>query len=303
MIFFMIANFAFSSSFRYNRTMSIVRSFSIFIGIFFIIPSLFAEEGYIGESLGIDFYTRIDEGSYSINQKIVSKKIDDQAKSKTKNIYKQCITTKLLAQSKKEISVASAKTQDILDQLDRLEYAGFIQLLKDHGITQITTDQFQETTRCLSNEYAKLRSDATNEQSRMETLASLGLYMDNDTNNSEYDILSDIGKINGIIFSETLKYTGVKNTSAGALARYLDGKTETPQYFASHMNTIQSGSTLSGSSDTENTNTTPTASTENLLSLLGGTCTTSSTTPPVSVDAMVDESFLSDLESTLAGTA
>jgi len=282
--------------------MTIVRSFSIFIGIFFIIPSLFAEEGYIGESLGIDFYTRIDEGSYSINQKIVSKKIDDQAKSKTKNIYKQCITAKLLAQSKKEISVASAKTQDILDQLDRLEYAGFIQLLKDHGMTQITTDQFQETTRCLSNEYAKLRSDATNEQSRMETLASLGIYMDNDTNNSEYDILADIGKINGIIFSETLKYTGVKNTSAGALARYLDGKTETPQYFVSHMNTIQSGSMLTGSSSAENANTT-TASTENLLSLLGGTCTTSSATSPVSVDAMVDETFLSDLESTLAGTA
>ena len=302
MIFFMIANFAFSSSFRYNGTMTIVRSFSIFIGIFFIIPSLFAEEGYIGESLGIDFYTRIDEGSYSINQKIVSKKIDDQAKSKTKNIYKQCITAKLLAQSKKEISVASAKTQDILDQLDRLEYAGFIQLLKDHGMTQITTDQFQETTRCLSNEYAKLRSDATNEQSRMETLASLGIYMDNDTNNSEYDILADIGKINGIIFSETLKYTGVKNTSAGALARYLDGKTETPQYFVSHMNTIQSGSMLTGSSSAENANTT-TASTENLLSLLGGTCTTSSATSPVSVDAMVDETFLSDLESTLAGTA
>ncbi len=302
MIFFMIANFAFSASFRYNGTMSIVRTFSIFIGIFFIIPSLFAEEGYIGESLGIDFYTRIDEGSYSINQKIVTKKIDDQTKSKTKNIYKQCIATKLLAQSKKEISVTSAKTQDILDQLDRLEYAGFIQLLKDHGMTQITTDQFQETTRCLSNEYAKLRSDATNEQSRMETLASLGLYMDNDTNNSEYDILADIGKINGIIFSETLKYTGVKNTSAGALSRYLDGKTETPQYFVSHMNTIQSGSTLTGSNNTQNSNTT-TASAENLLSLLGGTCTTSSTPTPISVDAMVDETFLSDLESTLAGTA
>ncbi len=302
MIFFMNANFAFSVAFRYNDSMSIVRYISICIGIFFIIPPLFAEEGYIGESLGIDFYTRIDEGSYRINEKIVTKKINDQTKNKTKNIYKQCLSARMLAQANKEINANSAKTQDILDQIDRLEYAGFIQLLKDHGITQITTDQFQESTRCLSNEYAKLRADATNEQSRMETLASLGLYMDNDTNNSEYDILADIGKINGIIFSETLKYTGVKNTSAGALARYLDGKTQTPPYFTAHIQALQSGSTFTGSNNTGNANT-PTASSENLLSLLGGTCSASGTTTPISVDAMVDEAFLSDLESTLAGTA
>lgn len=231
----MNANFAFSASFRYNGTMSIVRTFSIFIGIFFIIPSLFAAEGYIGEPLGIDFYTRIDEGSYSINQKLVTKKLDDQTKNKNSNIWKQCISRAILDTSTKSINISSARTQMILDQVDRLDYSGLMQLLREQGVQKINMEAFQNTAQCLSNTYSEIKSDATTEQSRMESLASLGLYMDNDTNNSEYDILSDIGKINGILFSETLKYNGTQNRSAGALAHYLDGKTTSPSYFSSFL--------------------------------------------------------------------
>lgn len=48
--------------------------------------------------------------------------------------------------------------------------------------------------------------------------------MDGDTTNSDYDIISDIGKINMIIFSKDIKYSGEKNNSSSAFQNFLAGK-------------------------------------------------------------------------------
>ena len=48
--------------------------------------------------------------------------------------------------------------------------------------------------------------------------------MDGDITNSDYDIVSDITRINAIIFKEKYDYTGAKNHSAGAIANMLSGK-------------------------------------------------------------------------------
>ena len=48
--------------------------------------------------------------------------------------------------------------------------------------------------------------------------------MDGDTTNSDYDIITDITKINQILFSEDLKYNGVKNQSQNSFANFLAGR-------------------------------------------------------------------------------
>lgn len=48
--------------------------------------------------------------------------------------------------------------------------------------------------------------------------------MDGDTTNSDYDIIADIEKINSIIFSKNIKYSGEKNTSAKSFHDFLLGK-------------------------------------------------------------------------------
>lgn len=61
-------------------------------------------------------------------------------------------------------------------------------------------------------------------------MGSMGLYMDGDTSNSDYDIISDIEKINHLIFTEELKYNGTKNTSKFNLNNLISGKPVTPLF-------------------------------------------------------------------------
>lgn len=54
--------------------------------------------------------------------------------------------------------------------------------------------------------------------------------MDGDTANSDYDILTDITRINAIIFKEKYDYTGTKNANAGAIASMLAGNPVAPLF-------------------------------------------------------------------------
>ena len=52
--------------------------------------------------------------------------------------------------------------------------------------------------------------------------------MDGNTNNSDYDIMTDIEKINSLIFSETLTYNGTANLGKGSISDLLAGKIIAP---------------------------------------------------------------------------
>ena len=54
--------------------------------------------------------------------------------------------------------------------------------------------------------------------------------MDGDTTNSDYDIVADIDKIDTIIFSQDIRYNGVKNTGAKSFRDLLDGKKAPPLF-------------------------------------------------------------------------
>ena len=54
--------------------------------------------------------------------------------------------------------------------------------------------------------------------------------MDGDMENSDYDIVSDITRINAIIFKEKYDYKGTKNASAGAIKNMLSGKKIDPLF-------------------------------------------------------------------------
>ena len=77
---------------------------------------------------------------------------------------------------------------------------------------------------CLVNSYSALTARTQREQATIENLSSLGLYMDGDTGNSDYDLLTDIQKINSVIFSQDIKYEGATNTSSKSFANLLAGK-------------------------------------------------------------------------------
>jgi len=124
------------------------------------------------------------------------------------------------------------------------------------------------------------------------------VYMDGDTTNSDYDIISDITKINQILFSEDIKYNGVKNNSQNSFANFLAGKWS-PSLFPAFP-TGNTGTWLNiGDPGTENTwsgNTTP----NSLESLwVWEICKKPTSDTAVSVENMIDSSFLADLNQAL----
>ena len=87
----------------------------------------------------------------------------------------------------------------------------------------MTTDDFQALTACLSDQYGSLKAEIAKEQDAREKIASIGLYVDGDKSNSDYDIIYDIERINEIIFSTDIKYSGTKNVIKKSLASLLAG--------------------------------------------------------------------------------
>ena len=108
-----------------------------------------------------------------------------------------------------------------MDALQNQDYSKLSTALAKRGVSTISTDVFQNLAQCLTNSYLELQERTKRENDARVTLSSVGLYMDGDTSNSDYDILSDIEKINGLIFSETLKYSGVINKSSKNFADLL----------------------------------------------------------------------------------
>lgn len=186
------ANFAFSLCFIYNRIMQ--KSLLLFVLISSLLYPffLFAEEGFIGENPGLDFYSKIDEGSFKVLQKTVNTRLKE---TPTLEIFgKKCAQASTLLKG-------IPATPEMLDSIENLDYAAFYgQILKNAASnptqSSITTDTFQDITNCLSSQYKDLKRDAQKETNARITISYIGLYMDGDKNNSEYDIITDIEKIN-----------------------------------------------------------------------------------------------------------
>ena len=70
----------------------------------------------------------------------------------------------------------------------------------------LTTDAESSLRQCLVEKYNSIERVAHEDQDTLETVGNVGLYMDGDTANSDYDILSDITRINTLIFKEKYEY-------------------------------------------------------------------------------------------------
>lgn len=256
-----------------------------------------AEEGFLWENPGLDFYTKIDEGSFKVLQKTVNKRL--QENPMLNQFGKKCVAAELLLNN---IPTTSAT----LDAIENGDYTSFTEKIIQNtkGKGNISTDTFSHLTKCITEEYKNTKKDAQKETDARVNISYLGLYMDGDKSNSEYDIITDIEKINWLIFSEDLKYDGTVNAAGKWFKDFVWNKAITPLFplanIAANGNTTNPpGNTpsVSGSVTPAPANTTTTASAD-LQALLGGTC--SSTTPIGPVSDIVDDAFLADLAWVLA---
>jgi hypothetical protein len=170
----------------------------------------------IGSNPGLDFYSRIDESGDKVAQKLTRTRLSE------KGTYGNlgCGASWM---------VGVPIDQGMLDEL-RVGTLSRLGQLASQKKVSMSTDNLSQLSQCLVEKYNDLESGARKDQDTLETVGNIGLYMDGDTANSDYDILTDISRINTIIFSEKYEYKWVTNQSARATAALLAGNPIAPLF-------------------------------------------------------------------------
>lgn len=283
--------------FRYNGSMYKIGWISFVICSLVFPLAIHAADGYIGENPGFDFYSKIDEWNYKILEKTVNRRLRE---TPTMDQFgKDCTNAETLLQW---IPTTSA----MLDDVEKWDYGGFYDKLlqntknNPNGPT-LSTDTFPSMAKCITSAYKDLKDRAKWEQNARETISYIGLYMDGDKNNSEYDIVSDIEKINSILFSQEIKYTGTANQSGKWLSNFLSNRTIAPLFTISSLPNTTSATTSGNpsipSTVTGGINAVSATPTLNLASIIGWSCGDTSALWPI--DTLMDTGFATELQAAL----
>ncbi len=249
------------------------------------------DTGVIGSNLGLDFYSRIDDAWDSLAQGILSRRLWEK-----RNYWALGCWANWLANEPID--------QITLEEL-RVGNYGRLGIVMAQKKVNLTTDQLAKLSQCLVEKYNQLDQRAHADQDTLETVGNVGLYLDGDSANSDYDILADITRINSIIFKEKYPYTGTKNASAKSIASLLRGDPIAPLFptvsgtngssgvnglsGSTNSSTI-SGATLSWSTVSSSVGVLPWA----LVCSLGWVGTRAS-------DGLFGDGLLDDINSTLLG--
>lgn len=165
------------------------------------------EEGIIGTNLGLDFYSRIDDAWDSLAQNLVNRRLNEKWNYSSLGCNVPWLNGQRI-------------DQRLLDELMLGNYTSLNKILLAKKIS-IDSPTQSKVVQCLTEKYSDLQKSAHLDQNTLETVWNIWLYMDWDLINSDYDIVSDITKINAIIFKEKYDYKGTKNASARAISNML----------------------------------------------------------------------------------
>lgn len=218
--------------------------------------SSYAEEpGIIGSNLGLDFYSRIDDAGDALAQGMVQRRLGEKRTYGSLGCGASWIA---------DISI----DQNSLKALASGNTAILVQLAVIKNVNLTTTSE-SGLRQCLVEKYTEMQRIAYQDQDALEIVGNIGLYMDGDTINSDYDLIADITRINAIIFKEKYEYTGAKNASAKSIASLLRGDPIIPLYaLVGNMAPPSGVTSISGSSATGSTIPGPTTTTPSPSSTL-----------------------------------
>ena len=244
-----------------------LRSSRIFALVLLLLVPIFVDAaedtGVIGSNQWLDFYSRIDDAGDALAQGIVRRRLAEKQ------------TYGALGCGASWLAGMSIRQSD-LDALRLGDTAILVQLAATKRV-DLTTNSESSLRQCLVERYNEIDRIAHQDQDALETVGNVGLYMDGDIANSDYDIASDIARINSIIFKQRYDYIGTKNASAQAIADLLSGKAIAPLFpaIAGASPTGSSGNpTPVNPSNPGNTTTTTTSPTGSSTSTTTASATT-----------------------------
>jgi hypothetical protein len=203
-----------------------------------------AEDSYIGKSLGTDFYSRIDQGRYTIRTKMIEKRLSEWKDAN--EFVSEC------GVGATEVFRSGVKLN--ADDIDAL-IGGNLEKIHDRVNPDFlangyNTDALVRLSRCILDKHRAISDDNEKTIKNMEKVSMIGLYLDGSTENSDYDIVADIGAINRILFESPVTYNGTKNSSSNAFSDILSGNAKS--LFTGETAPTLSGAVLSGETTSGN---------------------------------------------------
>lgn len=253
---------------------------------FLLLPLHSFATGFIGENPGLNFYTRIDESAGTIANNLVKKRLNDY---KTFAGFGRHCRPPLNWLDSERLNI------QILNELSNGYYGNLVAIAERKRVS-MTTESLTNLANCLVDTYKEIQLGAIKQYEDIASAGNMGLYSDGDTLNSDYDIISDIEKINSLIFSEELKYGWALNNGKSSLANLLLWKSPPPLITPSIQSELNS---IHGNEEAINSGSINTgANLQETIPSLGNlgiwqVCSTDTTI--TSVGNMIDENFLNEL--------
>lgn len=173
----------------------------------FLYLSLFEVEksfAFLGEDLWLDMYKQVDEGFYELEKKQYEYEMTGQGETSVSEVV-----WPILAWDGINCDIASVDDIEKLlwntDESDTLQF-----IVERCGSEEATTpnllvEQVQNSLWRIRNDFSQ-RAQEKSQQTY--EVARIGLYSDGNTENSPFDLITDLEEIDKIIFSEELEYNG-----------------------------------------------------------------------------------------------
>lgn len=134
----------------------------------------------------MDFYSRIDDAGDALAQGITVRRLNEKGTYGSFGCNAPWLASERIDQKS-------------LDKLKEGNTAILVQLASKKNI-QLTTVSESTLRQCLVEKYNAVQDAAYKDQNTLESVGNTGLYSDGDVVNSDYDILHDISRINGVLF-------------------------------------------------------------------------------------------------------
>lgn len=111
----------------------------------------------------------------------------------------------------------------------------------------LTTDDAIRIAKIIADYYNKSSQEVTDDADNMQSIASIGLFTDGNSENSSYDLMVDLRNIHNVLFAHDIPYEGTSNLGKTSLANLLKSGYGVPKPLSPDAS--GTGNTSSGSLD------------------------------------------------------
>ena len=184
-----------------------------------------ADEALVGEGVGEGLYSRVEKGGYAAERAFLDQALVGSARELNAKVAAvDGLRTRVCGTQNPDCRVFSKDVgADALLRASQGDLGPVIAAMNPTVRAPIEAGTLAELAKILNDYAASKQEDVARAARASQSLSMIGLYVDGDVDNSEYDIVADVEKINQRLFGKPVEYQGPVNRSADAAGDLVSG--------------------------------------------------------------------------------